>query len=461
MEISTQKESERFSSFLDEENNINIIFSGMFGIGKTYFIHQFFDNKKDKYLPIYLNPVQYTVSNNEDIFEYIKVDILFGLMESGVNFEKTNFSFGKCVQMYLKENPGTFIVSLLKKVEKLGFRTDIIKSVFDLHKAIESYKEKLNLNEEEIVNAFLHTHKEKIGSIYEDNMITELIRSFVDYLQSDNKEVVLIIDDLDRIDPEHIFRILNILSVHENFCGKKEENKFGFDKTILICDIDNIKNIYSAKYGIKVDFNGYIDKFYSKNIYYFDNTSEIINAIFNILLSLTHDNPDIGLNTTTTVAFKACNTLLSALVKSNGINLRCLLRYENKPFDNRRQIIIEEENVRASNYPCLNIFDFIKSIFATLQDFEKAIYNLKDANFDLYKIDNLLSVFFPLADYPQNKFKPGNYNYNGTDYSINQFYADCGMSYFGSDPHTKEIVKNISFSEIIKKAFYNYKNYFI
>ena len=41
------------------------------------------------------------------------------------------------------------------------------------------------------------------------------------------KKNVLVIDDLDRIDPEHIFRILNILSVHNNHFDS--ENKFSFD----------------------------------------------------------------------------------------------------------------------------------------------------------------------------------------------------------------------------------------
>ena len=89
-----------------------------------------------------------------------------------------------------------------------------------------------------------------------------------------NKKVILVIDDLDRIDPEHIFRILNILSVHNDF-ENQQEHKFGFDKTILVCDIANIRNIYRAKYGINVDFNGYIDKFYSKEIYYFHNEEAI------------------------------------------------------------------------------------------------------------------------------------------------------------------------------------------
>lgn len=41
MEISIKNESQRFLQFLEEENNTNIIFSGIYGIGKSYFINDF------------------------------------------------------------------------------------------------------------------------------------------------------------------------------------------------------------------------------------------------------------------------------------------------------------------------------------------------------------------------------------------------------------------------------------
>ncbi len=79
--------------------------------------------------------------------------------------------------------------------------------------------------------------------------------------------MILVIDDLDRIDPEHIFRILNIFSAHD----KLGENKFGFIKVILVCDINNIKHIYHHFYGKNVDFFGYINKFYSSEVYEYSN----------------------------------------------------------------------------------------------------------------------------------------------------------------------------------------------
>ena len=38
--------------------------------------------------------------------------------------------------------------------------------------------------------------------------------NLIDQLKKDGKKTVLIIDDLDRIDPEHIFRLLNVFAAH-------------------------------------------------------------------------------------------------------------------------------------------------------------------------------------------------------------------------------------------------------
>ena len=85
MEISIKSEITRFYDFINQEDNTNIIFSGKFGIGKTYFINKFFEKHKDEFTYLYLSPVNYSIASNEDIFEYIKVDILLQL------FEKNNY----------------------------------------------------------------------------------------------------------------------------------------------------------------------------------------------------------------------------------------------------------------------------------------------------------------------------------------------------------------------------------
>lgn len=458
MEIDITKEKKRFSLFLAEEDNTNIIFSGIFGIGKTYFIHKFFDNYSD-YIPIYLTPVQYSVSSNEDIFEYIKVDILFELMKRKVDFEKTDFSFSACTQMYIMENIDRLIISLLARAEKLKYGTDIISSFSKLKTKLEKYKNDLNTDQHKDVLSFLSSNKEKIGSIYEDNAITELIRALVGSLKREDKQIILVIDDLDRIDPEHIFRILNILSVHENFYGLTEESKFGFDKTILICDIVNVRNIYAAKYGVNVDFNGYVDKFYSKEVFNFDNTYEIIKSISSVLLSVKHNSLDIDINDSNCLAYQACDVLLNIFIKNNKLNIRSLFKKYYKTFDNQRKITIGGKSDFASNYIYLNVFDFIRSLFSTFEDMEKSFIELKNFDLDINAKNNILSVFIILSDCQNNKFASGDHCAYDVKYNIGSI-AHLGIANLSLDKESCEKIRVINLSEVIKSAFSNYKKLF-
>lgn len=45
-EISVDDISIRFENHLTQDGNSRIIFSGQFGIGKTFFLNQFFEEKK-------------------------------------------------------------------------------------------------------------------------------------------------------------------------------------------------------------------------------------------------------------------------------------------------------------------------------------------------------------------------------------------------------------------------------
>lgn len=132
------------------------------------------------------------------------------------------------------------------------------------------------------------------GSIYEFDAISQLICDIIHEYKAkcSSKKVVLIIEDLDRIDPAHIFRILNVFSAHfdrhtpgvvefETTCGG---NKFCLDKIISVCDIDNIKNIYAHIYGEKTDFIGYISKFSNSKEYIYSLKEKVKWYITNVLL---------------------------------------------------------------------------------------------------------------------------------------------------------------------------------
>lgn len=72
--IPIDKELSDFKSHL--EINERTIFSAKFGDGKTFFLNEFKKLYKDDYYFITLYPINYSIADNQDIFEYIKRDIL-------------------------------------------------------------------------------------------------------------------------------------------------------------------------------------------------------------------------------------------------------------------------------------------------------------------------------------------------------------------------------------------------
>ncbi len=147
----------------------------------------------------------------------------------------------------------------------------------------------------------------------------------------------MIIDDLDRIDPDQIFRLLNVFSVHIDIEGT--ENKFSFDKILFCCDASNIRRIFHNRFGVDVDFNGYFDKFYSKEIFYFDNRTEIKKSVFDILSTI---NPkrkrlwDKQYNRPSdTTSFLLIQYIIENMIISETFSLRQLVRLCDLTYDER------------------------------------------------------------------------------------------------------------------------------
>lgn len=286
-----EKVFEKFDDHLSIENNKRVIFSGKFGIGKSYFLKEFFEDKKynDNYIPIFLNPVNYSISSNEDIFELIKFDILYHILDKQlIDFENFSFSTENLLYQYFSNK---FLNEFFSTIDLIGETAinQVVPKSYNLLKSLgklaakisevgkrdyEKFKKEIENNSDlEEIGDFFEKELLRKGSHYENNSMTQIIRELVENIKRDSdKEIVLVIDDLDRIDPEHIFRILNILSAQ----NIEYENKFGFEKIILVCDLKNIKSIYHHFYGNEVDFFGYINKFYSLEVYDYKNTDYLL-----------------------------------------------------------------------------------------------------------------------------------------------------------------------------------------
>lgn len=93
--------AKNFGAHIIEPTNEKIIFSGKFGKGKTTFLLHFFKNQqeylnKELFDAYFIDPINYTVANNEDIFKYLKYDILLALLEKGKKADDISFSNSDC-----------------------------------------------------------------------------------------------------------------------------------------------------------------------------------------------------------------------------------------------------------------------------------------------------------------------------------------------------------------------------
>lgn len=280
-ELPIGEEFLRFKEHLSLEGNDRILFSGIFGIGKTYLINQFFEKHSSQYIPLKLYPINYSVSANQDIFELIKFDLVCQILDSDVDFEKLEYSNAFASQFYLINNYKEAIKILAKNLSKINSSVEAIaSSAIEIGDRIKTFKNKMEVDEKEDLLKFREIFESKEGTPVEANLITNLICSLIKAIKGESeKEVVLIIDDLDRVDPEHIFRILNIFSAHYDERRQNEKNKFGIDKVILICDVANIRSIFHNNYGTETDFTGYIDKFYSIDIFEYNFKPVIIKSL--------------------------------------------------------------------------------------------------------------------------------------------------------------------------------------
>ena len=284
------KKLEEFHSHLNEKKFNRTIFSAKFGDGKTEFLHQFKEKYKAEYTFYTLYPVNYQIAPNEQIMEYIKRDLLFQLIKNNTLTPIADIPKSVLFGWYLNENP----LDIMKSITKCAFTIlgkgklfdDVVKRTMDFLKEIDTHCKKFKEFKEGIKNGefekavnIIGNLSEGAGNIYELDSISYLIAKSI---INQDKKSVLIIEDLDRIDPAHLFRILNIFSAHidrEYLCSEKKifkageeiefdtlPNKFGFDKIIFVMDADTTREIFTKFYG-DANYEGYISKFFSKCIF--------------------------------------------------------------------------------------------------------------------------------------------------------------------------------------------------
>lgn len=380
-------EVERFFNHLNEESNDKIIFSAPYGVGKTTFLEEVANKENNskyenanKFEFFHLYPVNYSVANNEDIFQYIKYDLIYCLIEKGVKFEDADLFGNEKLKVFLKKNIHTIASKLLYFVPIVG------KELVSLFDELDALKDKLVVafeddikNEEQNLEKLLQLLENKTGSIYEIDIFTQIINNVLKRIKNNSKFLiesqiistslsnqtkknVLIIDDLDRIDPNHIFRLLNIFSAHIDY--KTDKNKFGFDKIIFVCDIQNIRKIFIHKYGIDTDFNGYIDKFYSKEIYHFYNYEALSNTVKSKVSDKFLNNEIMFYD----VDKRFISDILYEMIVNNKLNYRTVLKIDEQKF--RTSLKFEYETSIQANFKKCYFWKIALFFYTMFGDFQ-------------------------------------------------------------------------------------------
>ena len=268
-----------FAQYL--ETTDRIILSAKFGDGKTYLLNELRKDEamQNKYEFFTIYPVNYSVAKNEDVFEYIKRDIIVQLHERKL---LENIDLNALFASVLTSDDFTSVVSFLLSFVPMG---EFYNKVY--HKFLEiknKYDEKKHT-----ADKYLSKFANTAGCIHEEDGYTKLIKKAIEWISQDHslngkvkkaKKPVLIIEDLDRLDPKHLFRILNVVSAHIDDSNRPDivGNKFGFSNIVLVMDYDVTKHIFHHFYGAQACYEGYMSKFLSREPFRYSIKSIMIRA---------------------------------------------------------------------------------------------------------------------------------------------------------------------------------------
>ncbi|WP_405376736.1 P-loop NTPase fold protein [Pseudobutyrivibrio sp.] len=262
--IDVQKEISRFERHL--ENNPRTIFSAKFGDGKTSFLNKYMRQHKMNTLFIVLHPINYSVATNEDIFEYVKRDILVEL--------------SKCEEFKVVDwdKVKKTLIDYDSVLEECEFMSDAIPVTKAILVPFRLFKK---IDDKYAIDKYFSRFSQMKGGIFEHDQFTAAIKATIEKIREKGNRCVLIIEDLDRIDPGHLFRILNVLGAHID--EDNDTNKFGFDNIVAVLDYYTTEHVFHHFYGENADYSGYMAKFSCHNIFEYSIKREARRQLLEVL----------------------------------------------------------------------------------------------------------------------------------------------------------------------------------
>lgn len=238
---------------------------------------------------ITLYPVNYQVLGNKDIFELIKHDVLLQILQAGIIDVKYEITDRMAFEFYIQSHFCTVGESFFEMLKSCGADGMVTKGFFAAFKSVnwlKCLKDKVGEFKKEIdqtafLDNYLSTFDE--NSVYENDIITKIIRDNIKaYQEKNGKRVVLVIEDVDRLDPAHLFRIMNVFSAHMDYGYRSMQpidsslvgNKFGVSNVVFVMHEKNTEALFHHFYGECADYDGYMSKFYNKDIFRFSLAEE-------------------------------------------------------------------------------------------------------------------------------------------------------------------------------------------
>ena len=270
-----------------------VVLSAKFGDGKTFFLKKFKEkcmmDAESPFEFITLYPVNYQVLGNKDIFELIKHDVLLQILQAGIIDVKYEITDRMAFEFYVQSHFCTVGESFFEMLKSCGADDMVTKGFLAAFKSVnwlKSLKDKVGEFKKEIdqtalLDNYLSTFDE--NSVYENDIITKIIRDNIKaYQEKNGKRVVLVIEDMDRLDPAHLFRIMNVFSAHMDYGYRSMQpidsslvgNKFGVSNVVFVMHEKNTEALFLHFYGECADYDGYMSKFYNKDIFRFSLAEE-------------------------------------------------------------------------------------------------------------------------------------------------------------------------------------------
>lgn len=384
------RERQRFTECFQEKGNRVQFFSARFGMGKSTFLQEYFREKTKEYEVFTIYPVNYVISSNENVVKYLRYDIALEMIGRGY-YSLAEYTalekIGGMVQFKSKEITYACFKEIIKGAAHLGknLLPPLKKEIADATiKAVEGISKELsnqyrefenNVDETKVFGKF--REEVQFGELYGNDFAYRLIEVAIRRVKESkvdekDKEAVLIVEDLDRLDPEHTFRLLNVFAAHLIEEEREEHQSLPFDKVVFVGDYNNLISIYHHRFGSKTDSTGYFNKFFSRSVFDFLPTESIWSFVSELIDSMGLDLVDdrdkykvYPLFWDSSISKNRVKELLSYFCRNNCISLRSLAIQYKKSF--RISYFANDDSMLLPmpRFPIVYMLRFLKQLFGS------------------------------------------------------------------------------------------------